>query len=212
MISTIRYTRPKNCNLLKTKLTKRITYEFVPELWREIMGYALFKKDERRETLHGEAMKHMINTITTRTIFKCYEQEDMITYTNAGPVAGAAVPAINLKGLKFLTGEMSGADEYTEVYEEDYDGTGVTLLFNNRQLDQQRGRRFYFDYIIHVARMQVKCGDIESIHGYLAEHYYDDEIDHVLRKCCSIAIDADASTIDSALNMIEGMCKEKYGQ
>ena len=60
--------------------------------------------------------------------------------------------------------------------------------------------------------MQVKCGDIESIHGYLAEHYYDDEIDHVLRKCCSIAIDADASTIDSALDMIEGICKEKYGQ
>jgi len=212
MISTIRYTRPKNCNLLKTKLTKRITYEFVPELWREIMGYALFKKDERRATLHGEAMKHMINTITTRSIFKCYEQEDMITYTNAGAVAGAAVPAIDAKGIKFITGEIWGSDEYTEAYEEDYDGTGVVLLFNNRQLDRQRGRRFLFDYIIHVARMQVKCGNIESIHGYLAEHYYDDEIDHVLRKCCSIAIDADASTIDSALDMIEGICKEKYGQ
>jgi hypothetical protein len=212
MISTIRYTRPKNCNLLKTKLTKKITYEFVPELWREIVGYVLFKKDERRATLHGEAMKHMINTITTRSIFKCYEQEDMITYTNAGPVAGAAVPAINLNGLKMLTGQIWDADGYTEAYEEDYDGTGVVLLFNNRQLDRQRGRRFLFDYIIHVARMQVKCGNIESIHEYLAEHYYDDEIDHVLRKCCSIAIDADASTIDSALDMIEGICKEKYGQ
>jgi len=213
MISTIRYTRPKNCNLLKTKLTKKITHEFAPELWREIMGYVLFKKDERRETLHGEAMKHMINTITTRTIFKTYEQEDMITYTNEGAVAGAAVPAIDVKGFKFITGDIWGADEYTEAYEEDYDGTGVTLLFNNRQLDQQRGRRFYFDYIIRVARMQVKnCGVIQSLLTDLAEHYYSDEIEHVLKKCCSIAIDANASTIDSAYDMIEGICKEKYGQ
>jgi hypothetical protein len=178
------------------------------DCWGEVKGFLLFEKDERRETLHGAAMKDMIKDITTQTIFNKYEREEIITFTNEGPVAGAAVPAFTRTGYDMM---MDGCvTDYAEVYEYDY-GTGreITLLFNNRRTDQQDGHAFYSHYIMHTARLQVKNLDLYAALRALAiERYGEEQVEYVEETYYAVAIDAEASTLIEAFEAIEAKCKE----
>jgi hypothetical protein len=179
------------------------------DCWGEVKGFLLFEKDERRETLHGAAMKDMIKDITTRTIFTKYEREDIITFTNEGPVAGAAVPAFTRTGFDMMMDDGCVTD-YAEVYEYDYGWNGgITLLFNNRPTDQQDGHAFYSEYIIHTARLQVKNLDLYAALRALAiERYGEEQVEYVEDYHYAVAIDAEASTLIEAFAAIEAKCKE----
>ena len=175
--------------------------------WGEIKGFLLFEKDERRETLHGAAMKAMIKTITTRTIFTTYEQEEIITFTNEGAVAGAAVPAFTITGYNMMMGASS--TDYAEVFEYDYAGRGITLLFNGRPTDEHRGHGFYSDYIMHTARTQVKNLELYTALRNLAiERYGEEQVEYVEENYYAVAIDAEAHTLIDAFEAIEEICKE----
>jgi hypothetical protein len=178
------------------------------DCWGEVKGFLLFEKDERRETLHGAAMKDMIKDITTRTIFNKYEREEIITFTNEGPVAGAAVPAFTKTGYDMM---MDGCvTDYAEVYEYDYAGHGqVSALFNNRPTDQQDGHAFYSHYIMHTARLQVKNLDLYAALRALAiERYGEEQVEHVEDYYYAVAIDAEAPTLIEAFEAIEAKCRE----
>jgi hypothetical protein len=178
------------------------------DCFNEIKQFLLFKKNERCETLHGAAMKDMIKDITTRTIFQKYEREDIITFTNEGPVAGAAVPAFTKTGYDMM---MDGCvTDYAEVYEYDYDtGREIRLLFNNRPTDEHDGHAFYSHYIMHTARLQVKNLDLYAALRTLAiERYGEEQVEHVEDYYYAVAIDAEASTLIEAFEAIEAKCKE----
>jgi hypothetical protein len=177
------------------------------DCWSEIKGFLLFEKDERRATLHGAAMKAMINTITTRTIFEEYEREEIITFTNEGAVAGAAVPAFTITGYNMMMG--GHATDYAEVYEDDYMGRGITLLFNGRPTSEHRGHVFYSEYIMHTARTQVKNLELYAALRALAiERYGEEQVEHVEENYYAVAIDAEAHTLIDAFAAIEEKCKE----
>jgi hypothetical protein len=79
---TIRYTRPKNCDPKKHKLTKKVTYEFIEDLWELIKEYAVTQVVEPikigeyflcYKTYNGEVGREL------NSVELCMRVEDQVT-------------------------------------------------------------------------------------------------------------------------------------
>jgi len=120
------------------------------DCWNEIKGFLLFEKDERRETLHGAAMKEMLTTVA------------------ADMMPGGEVDANLRRGLRVydaFINQPNHGDMYEEFFEmsEWFDGlnlfNGRTSLFENVNARQM----FYMEYIFKALKVKVDEIDAETV-------------------------------------------------
>ena len=110
--------------------------------WGEIKGFLLFEKDERRETLHGAAMKAMLTTVA----------DEMMP--------GGVVDATLRGGLRvydtFINQPSYMGGPWWEFFEMSEWFDGLDLFNGKTTLYEDHRQMFYLDYLFKATKVMAE--------------------------------------------------------
>jgi len=140
-------------SIQQTKQTLQTETKMMPTLlddcWGEVKGFLLFEKDERRETLHGAAMKAMLTTVTDEMM---PSGEVDATLRSGLRVYDAFINQPNHGGMYWEFFEMTEWFDGLDLFN---GRTSLFELIDNRQM-------FYMDYLFKATKVKVDKIDAEA--------------------------------------------------